>query len=101
VINISELEKRYGPQLLFAGVSLQLVQNQRYGLVGSNGSGKSTFLKLLIGDEGSDGGEISFGKKLRLGVLRQDHFQNDGDMKNRLPIVLEMILPQPWQAIAR
>jgi ATPase subunit of ABC transporter with duplicated ATPase domains len=79
VINISELEKRYGPQLLFAGVSLQLVQNQRYGLVGSNGSGKSTFLKLLIGDEGSDGGEISFGKKLRLGVLRQDHFQNDGE----------------------
>lgn len=77
MINISSLSKQFGPQVLFEGVTLQLNPRERYGLVGANGSGKSTFLKILIGDEGSDGGEITFGKQLRLGVLRQDHFQND------------------------
>ncbi len=77
MINISDLGKQFGPQVLFEGVTLQLNPGQRYGLVGANGSGKSTFLKILIGDEGSDSGEITFGKHLRLGVLRQDQFSSD------------------------
>jgi len=77
VINIAGLEKRFGPQILFSDVQLQLNPKERYGLVGANGSGKSTFLKLLTGDEGTDGGTIVFGKKLRLGVLRQDQFVAD------------------------
>jgi len=77
VIQIRNLAKQYGPKVLFEEVTLQLNPKERYGLVGANGSGKSTFLKILIGDEGSDAGEVSFGKKLRLGVLRQDHFHSD------------------------
>lgn len=77
MINIAGLEKRFGPQILFSDVQLQLNPKERYGLVGANGSGKSTFLKLLTGDEGTDGGTIVFGKKLRLGVLRQDQFIAD------------------------
>lgn len=77
VINIAGLEKRFGPQILFSDVALQLNPRERYGLVGANGSGKSTFLKLLTADEGTDGGTITFGKKLRLGVLRQDQFVAD------------------------
>ncbi len=79
MINVCELSKQYGPQVLFSGVTFQLNPRERYGLVGANGSGKSTFLKILIGDEQSDGGEVSFGKKLRLGVLRQDQFAADSE----------------------
>lgn len=79
MINIFALSKQFGPQVLFDGVTLQLNPRQRYGLVGANGSGKTTFLKMLIGDEGTDGGEITFGKQVRLGVLRQDQFSNDSE----------------------
>lgn len=77
MINISDLAKQFGPNVLFQGVTLQLNPRERYGLVGANGSGKSTFLKILIGDEGADQGDITFGKQLRLGVLRQDQFAED------------------------
>ncbi len=82
MINVTSLEKRFGPQVLFSDVTLQLNPRERYGLVGANGSGKSTFLKILTQDEGADGGQITFGKKLKLGVLRQDQFASD-----ELPIV--------------
>ena len=77
MIQVTAVEKRFGQKVLFSDVTLQLNPGQRYGLVGANGSGKSTFLKLLTGDEGSDGGQITFGRKLRLGVLRQDQFVAD------------------------
>lgn len=79
MINISDLSKQFGPQILFEKVTLQLNPGQRYGLVGANGSGKTTFLKMLIGDEGADGGEISIKSSLRLGVLRQDQFAADSE----------------------
>ncbi len=77
MIYVNDLGKQYGPNVLFQGVTLQLNPKERYGLVGANGSGKSTFLKILIGDESSDLGEITFNKQLRLGVLRQDQFAED------------------------
>lgn len=80
MININDLSKQFGPQILFEKVTLQLNPGQRYGLVGANGCGKTTFLKMLIGDEGADGGEISIKSSLRLGVLRQDQFASDSDL---------------------
>jgi len=77
MIQLRKLGKRFGPKVLFSGVSLQLNPGQRYGLVGANGSGKTTFLKILTGDEGADEGEVAFGQKLRLGFLRQDQFSED------------------------
>lgn len=77
MINVKDVGKRFGPQLLFSRVTLQLNPGQRYGLVGANGSGKSTFLRMLTGDEPVDDGDITFGKHIRLGVLRQDQFAED------------------------
>lgn len=56
---------------------LELYAGNRYGLVGANGSGKTTFLKILMGGEPSSGGEIAFAKNARVGVLRQDRFESD------------------------
>lgn len=77
MISVAGLAKRFGPQVLFENVTLELVPGQRYGLVGANGSGKSTFLKILTGDESADEGQVTFARQMRLGVLRQDQFAED------------------------
>jgi ATPase subunit of ABC transporter with duplicated ATPase domains len=75
MIAVSDLGKSYGPQTLFEGASIQFNPGNRYGLVGANGSGKSTFLRLLTGEEQPSSGTISIPKRLKLGVLAQDHFR--------------------------
>jgi ATPase subunit of ABC transporter with duplicated ATPase domains len=75
MIAVSDLGKSFGPQTLFEGVSIQFNPGNRYGLVGANGSGKSTFLRILAGDDIPSEGTISMPKRLKLGVLRQDHFR--------------------------
>lgn len=77
MLQVSSLEKSYGPKTLFDRVTLQLNQGNRYGLVGANGSGKTTFLKILMGDEPASGGAIILPRTARLGVLRQDRFMNE------------------------
>jgi ATPase subunit of ABC transporter with duplicated ATPase domains len=77
MIATSRLAKNYGPQTLFEGVTLEFAAGQRYGLVGANGSGKSTLLKILAGDEQPSDGQVTYAKKARLGVLRQDQFADD------------------------
>ena len=71
------LAKEYGARVLFADVSLQLNAGSRYGLVGANGSGKTTFLKILAGDEEASAGTVTIAKRARVGVLRQDRFLDD------------------------
>jgi ATPase subunit of ABC transporter with duplicated ATPase domains len=75
MIAVSDLGKSFGPQTLFEGVSIQFNPGNRYGLVGANGSGKSTFLKILAGEELPSEGTLSMPKRLKLGVLKQDHFR--------------------------
>ena len=75
MIAVSGLAKSFGPQTLFSDVAFQLNPGQRYGLVGANGSGKSTLLKVLTGEELPSEGRVSIPKRLRLGVLGQDHFR--------------------------
>jgi ATPase subunit of ABC transporter with duplicated ATPase domains len=79
MISVSRLGKQYGPRTLFEDVSLELNADERYGLVGANGSGKTTFLKILAGDEPASDGAVTYAKNLRLGVLRQDQFTADDD----------------------
>ncbi len=74
MISVSNLSKAFGQQTLFEDVSFQLNPGNRYGLVGANGSGKSTFLRILTGEERASDGSLSIPKRLRLGVLEQDHF---------------------------
>ncbi len=77
MISLQSLGKSYGARTLFDGVTLELVPGARYGLVGANGSGKTTFLEVLAGDEPATEGSFSIKKGARLGVLRQDRFLND------------------------
>ncbi|MCB1057321.1 MAG: ABC-F family ATP-binding cassette domain-containing protein [Acidobacteria bacterium] len=77
MIAVSNLAKSFGHQTLFSGVSIQFNPGNRYGLVGANGSGKSTFLKVLTGEEQPSEGTLSMPKRIRLGVLRQDHFAHE------------------------
>jgi ATPase subunit of ABC transporter with duplicated ATPase domains len=80
MIAITNLDKYYGEQSLFTGVSLHLNKEQVYGVVGANGSGKSTFLRILAGDEIPSDGTVSIPKRARVGVLRQDHFAYEEEL---------------------
>jgi ATPase subunit of ABC transporter with duplicated ATPase domains len=97
MISVSGLAKHFGGQTLFEGVSLQFERGQRYGIVGANGCGKSTFLRILSGEEPSSGGEVSIARRSRLGVLRQDHFRYE---RERIRDVVMMGHATLWQAMA-
>jgi ATPase subunit of ABC transporter with duplicated ATPase domains len=79
MIGISKLGKSYGARTLFEGVSEKLNAGSRYGLVGANGSGKTTFLDIVAGFEPPTEGSVSLPKNARIGVLRQDRFLRDQD----------------------
>ncbi|HTJ80235.1 MAG TPA: ABC-F family ATP-binding cassette domain-containing protein [Polyangiaceae bacterium] len=79
MIAITDLSKVFGGRVLFQKVDLSLQAGSRYGVVGANGSGKSTFLKILMGDEQESGGAITMPKSARLGMLRQDRFMDDSE----------------------
>ncbi len=64
---------RFGQMTLFEDVSVKFVPGNRYGLIGANGSGKSTFLKILTGQLTQSEGEVAVGHDCSLGYLRQDH----------------------------
>ncbi|HEV8631092.1 MAG TPA: ABC-F family ATP-binding cassette domain-containing protein, partial [Thermoanaerobaculia bacterium] len=97
MIAISNLTKYYGEQTLFSTVNLHLNKECCYGVVGANGSGKSTFLRLLAGEEVPSDGTVSIPKRARVGVLRQDHFAYDDEL---IVHVAMMGRRQLWSAIA-
>ena len=73
MVTLTDLSKGHGARTLFSEVSLQLVTQGKYGVVGANGSGKSSLLRIIAGEEEASGGTVSIPRKARLGVLRQDH----------------------------
>ena len=75
MISIADLAMNYGKKTLFEKSSVTFNPGKSYGLVGANGSGKSTLLRLIAGEEKPNSGTISVPRDLKLGVLRQDHFQ--------------------------
>ena len=75
MISVSNLGMNFGSQSLFREVSLQFDSGKRYGLVGANGTGKSTLLQILAGTESATAGTVTFATKANLGFLRQDHFR--------------------------
>jgi ATPase subunit of ABC transporter with duplicated ATPase domains len=77
MISASNISLAYGKRTIFKNVNIKFTPGNCYGLIGANGSGKSTFLKILAGDSSPDKGEVSIGKGLRLAVLRQDQFAFD------------------------
>jgi ATPase subunit of ABC transporter with duplicated ATPase domains len=77
MIIVSDLEIQFGKKPLFQEVNLKFTPGNCYGVIGANGAGKSTFLKILSGDLDPSKGSIVMGKGERLSVLKQDHFEFD------------------------
>ena len=77
MINVSSVTLRFGKRVLFEDVTLKFSSGNCYGLIGANGAGKSTFLKILSGDIEPSKGDVTMGSKERLSVLKQDHFAYD------------------------
>ncbi len=74
VITVTDVSLSFGERSLFKDVNLKFTPGNCYGIIGANGAGKSTFLKILSGETEHDRGEISTGKGQRIAVLKQDHF---------------------------
>ena len=77
MITVSNLTFQFGGQMLFKDADLKFTDGNCYGVIGANGAGKSTFLKLLCGELEPTRGEISIPAEARMSVLRQDHFAFD------------------------
>ena len=96
MIALSNLTMRYGQNVLFENVSLRFDPGKHYGIVGANGSGKTTLLRLISAEERPVDGEISFSQEMKLGTLRQDHFQYESQ---RVIDVLLQGKPVLWKAL--
>ena len=77
MITVSNVSLQFGGDTLFKNVNLQFNAGNCYGVIGANGAGKSTFLKILCGVLPPTTGEVTIPKELRMSVLKQDHFAYD------------------------
>ena len=75
MIQVSDVSLRFGDRKLFEDVNIKFTPGNCYGLIGANGAGKSTFLKILSGEIESQTGHVSMGSGERLAVLKQNHFE--------------------------
>src|SRR5690606_19439655 len=96
LISTANLTIQFGPKPLFENVNVKFGDGNRYGLIGANGSGKSTFMKIIGGDLEPSAGNVSLEPGVRLGKLRQDQFAYE-DLR-----VLDVVLmghEEMWQAM--
>jgi ATPase subunit of ABC transporter with duplicated ATPase domains len=77
MLNVSNVSLRYGKRTLFDEVNIKFTHGNCYGVIGANGAGKSTFLKILSGEIDPMTGDISMGPGERMSVLKQNHFEFD------------------------
>lgn len=94
MITTSNITMRFGKTALFEDVSMKFVPGNRYGLIGANGCGKSTFMKILTGQQDQSEGEVSIGNNCTLGYLRQDHSAFD---KHTILDTVCMGNPELWK----
>ena len=71
VLTVKNLEKSFGERTLFSGVNLEVEGGERIALLGDNGTGKSTLIKIIMGEESPDGGKLRLGPTVRIGYLPQ------------------------------
>ena len=77
MISTQNVSLQYGGRSLFQNVSISFTEGNCYGIIGANGAGKSTFLKILSGEIEPNKGEVVITPGQRLSVLKQDHFAFD------------------------
>lgn len=73
MINVNNVSLRYGKRVLFEDVNIKFTEGNCYGIIGANGAGKSTFLKILSGEIDPTSGRVEISKGMRMSVLKQDH----------------------------
>ena len=79
MLTVTDVSLRFSDRKLFDDVNIKFTEGNTYGLIGANGAGKSTFLKILAGDIEPTTGHISLGPDERLSVLRQNHFDYEDE----------------------
>ena len=79
MISVNNVTLAFGKRILFENVNLKFTSGNCYGLIGANGAGKTTFLKLLTKELDTTKGEIVIGKDERLAYLEQDHYKYDDE----------------------
>lgn len=77
MLSVSNLSLRYGKRVLFEDVNIRFTEGNCYGIIGANGAGKSTFLKILSGEIDPSTGKVEIGKDQRMSVLKQNHYEYD------------------------
>jgi ATPase subunit of ABC transporter with duplicated ATPase domains len=77
MVNVNNLSLRFGKRVLFEDVNLNFTEGNCYGVIGANGAGKSTFVKILSGEIESTTGNIAITPGQRMAVLKQNHFEFD------------------------
>lgn len=77
MLTVSNLSLQFGKRVLFEEVNLKFTPGNCYGVIGANGAGKSTFLKILSGEIEPTSGSVSLEKDKRMSVLSQDHYAFD------------------------
>src|SRR6476646_420949 len=77
MISVNNLSLQFGKRVLFDQVNLKFTPGNCYGVIGANGAGKSTFLKILSGDIDPTRGNVSVEPGKRMAVLRQNHYEFD------------------------
>jgi ATPase subunit of ABC transporter with duplicated ATPase domains len=80
MLTVSNLSLRFGKRILFEEVNLKFVNNNCYGVIGANGAGKSTFLKILSGEVDQTTGSVTLDKGARMAVLSQNHYAFDEEI---------------------
>ena len=79
VLAVRDVSKSYGDRRVLTGVSFDVYRGERVGIIGANGVGKSTLLRILVGELGADSGTLTWGHELALGYFPQDHREALGD----------------------
>jgi len=79
MLSVNNLSLRYGKRVLFEEVNLKFTPGNCYGVIGANGAGKSTFLKILSGEIEANTGQIVITPGERMGILKQNHFEFDAN----------------------
>ena len=77
MLTVSNVGLRFADKKLFEDVNIKFTPGHCYGVIGANGAGKSTFLKVLSGEIDPNSGHVSYPKGLRMSVLKQDHYEYD------------------------
>ncbi|MFW5637509.1 MAG: ATP-binding cassette domain-containing protein, partial [Thermodesulfobacteriota bacterium] len=98
MISVENISKGFGGQVLFEDASFRLNSKERAGLVGRNGHGKTTLLKMVVGEEKPDSGNIIIPKQYRLGYVRQHiDFSEDTVLKEGMKGLLESEKDHHWK----